>query len=114
MKHTKNFGFFRIYIFESPNRVDDRLDFSVFEKSEDFADDVLNVCRAVLLVQQVTQIETGEGLVFVEELDWGDFVDLPPLRKEKKSYLRLCGNQCRNYRTRNAEEAFGFARDDVG
>jgi hypothetical protein len=54
MKHTKKFGMFRIYVFESPNRVDDRLDFSVFEKSEDFADDVLNVCRAVLLVQQVT------------------------------------------------------------
>lgn len=74
-----------IYIFERPNGVDDGLDLSVFEQSKDFVDDVLHVSRAVLLVQQVAQVEAREGLVLVEQLDRRDFVDLPPLRTIKKN-----------------------------
>lgn len=104
-----------IYIFESPNGVDDGLDLAVLEHGKDLAHDVLDVGRAVLLVQQVAQVEAGEGLVFVEQLDGRDFVDLPPLRREKKSFLPAQrGNEIRNYRTSNAEETFGLARDHVG
>lgn len=67
------------YIFKCPNWVDDGLDFAVLVHGENVVDDILNVFRSVLLIEQMTQVEACECLVFIEKLDWGDFIDLPPL-----------------------------------
>jgi hypothetical protein len=103
------------YILEGPGGVDDGLDLSILVHGEDVVDDVLYVDRAVLLVQQVTQVEAGEGLVLVEELDRRDFVDLPPLieREIVISDKKFHENKLKTYRASNAEEALGFAGDDV-
>lgn len=80
-----------IYIFESPDGIDHGLDLSTLVQSEHVVNDILHVFRSVLLVEQVTQVEAGEGLVFIEQLDGRDFVDLPPLKI--KFYVRLNENK---------------------
>ena len=72
------------YILKSPGGVNDGLDLSVLEQRVNFADDIFDVFWSILLVEQVTQVETSESFVLVEKFDRRNFVDLPPLKMRNK------------------------------
>ena len=39
---------------------------------------------AVLLEEQRLQVEAADSLVLVEQLDWADLINLPPLQHKEK------------------------------
>lgn len=83
------------HIFNGPCRIDVSLDFAILPQAEHLLHMATHIFAAVLLVQQMTQIETGDALVLVEQFDWRHLVDLPP-------------------GTSDAEVALGFAGDHAG
>lgn len=68
------------HVLQRPGGVDQRLDLALGPQREHAVHGAAHVVGAPVLEQQVSQVQTGQTLVLVEQLDGRHLVHLPPLR----------------------------------